>query len=483
MHADPRYRGLLIGNASFPSDPHALPELRGPLVDLKELGQALTDDKVGLFSPGNILSLPDKEVHELRKNLDKFFSTAMREDVLLLYYSGHGRLDEYGELYLCASDTMLDTPRATALSAAEINNMIRSSAAATVVIVLDCCHSGAWKADVDLAAPVAGKGRYVLTSNRSTQLARDAEAEGQPSPFTEMLVRGLRHAEAAGHLTVSELYRQVHHWMTEGSPRPPQLSFIGEGDIAIARRGKNRQRKRPHQLGSRRLLAQPQAEQDNKKHAVQIVPDAATKEPIVFEESWTGDENPQEFSQYDDRIGPMAICLVFSGLFIWGYFSLSGLLAWVMIGLFILDMAAFANKADGLYPRRMLRQSMRPRTLRIDEEGITATDASGRQHVPWSMVASVVVKHADTIAWEHYPLALHLNLRNPDSSAPRVLYRPAGWPTGVTLPDVCRGQIWLKADDYVPICILGPMPEPRRVDMKNVIAIHGKISVHAYGSW
>ncbi|AEM84201.1 caspase family protein [Streptomyces violaceusniger] len=245
MPADPHYRALLIGNATFPRDPHALLTLRGPLVDIEKLGQALTDDKVGLFPPDNVLSLPDKGVQELREELDQFFTTAGREDVLLLYYSGHGQLDEHGRLYLCAGDTTPDRLRATTLSAAEINNMIDSSAAATTIIVLDCCHSGTFKTGASLASPVAGKGRYVLASNRATQLARDAEVEGQPSPFTGMLVHGLRHAQSTSYLTVRELYDQVHHWMTKSTPLPPQLSFAGEGDVAIARRKKNRPRPRP----------------------------------------------------------------------------------------------------------------------------------------------------------------------------------------------------------------------------------------------
>ncbi|MFB7419804.1 caspase domain-containing protein [Streptomyces sp. NPDC056210] len=478
MHADPRYRGLLIGNASFPSDPHALPELRGPLVDLKELGQALTDDKVGLFSPSNILSLSDKEVHELRKNLDKFFSTAMREDVLLLYYSGHGRLDEYGELYLCASDTMLDTPRATALSAAEINNMIRSSAAATVIIVLDCCHSGAWKADLDLAAPVAGKGRYVLTSNRSTQLARDAEAEGQPSPFTEMLVRGLRHGEATGHLTVGGLYWQVHHWMTEDSPRPPQLSFIGEGDVVIARRGKNRRKKYSHQLGNRQPLAQRNVEQKGRQRTIQLTPEAVTEAPAVFEASWTGDEKPLKFSNHEDRtrvaLIPSTIgylCLgVGSFLHAPGFVYVLGLV-FVLLGL---------DEDQGWFERWRLRRGLQARTLRVDAAGITVTDASGRQNVPWSVVAQVAVRRTEATVFEHQLEALHLHLQEPNFKAPMTLYRPAGWPNRTALPEVSRAPGW---EDWVPVCVLGPLPEPRRVDLKNVIAAHAEHPLETYGCW
>lgn len=233
--AGQRYRGLLIGNASFSRDPHGLPALDGPLIDIEQLRHALTDDQVGLFSPDDLPTLPDWGVQDLRERVDEFFASATREDTLLLYYSGHGELDERNTLYLCARDTKTRNLRSTALSSTEINNMIDGSAAATTIIVLDCCHSGAFKG-ADLATPVTGRGRYVLTSSRATQLALAARRPQQPSPFTGLLVRGLRHADAQGHLTVAELYRQVHCWMAEESVLAPQLRITGEGDVVIARR-------------------------------------------------------------------------------------------------------------------------------------------------------------------------------------------------------------------------------------------------------
>jgi hypothetical protein len=100
-----RYRGLLIGNATFPRDPHALPDLYGPGVDIEQLKQALTDDRVGLFRTEDLQHLPDHGIQDIRERAEELFTTAAREDVLLLYYSGHGQLDERGTLYLCAKDT------------------------------------------------------------------------------------------------------------------------------------------------------------------------------------------------------------------------------------------------------------------------------------------------------------------------------------------------------------------------------------------
>ncbi|MEU5837326.1 caspase family protein [Streptomyces diacarni] len=233
-----RYRGLLIGNADYPRDPHALPALEGPLTDIVELRNALADEQVGLFDSADLEVLPDYGIHDLRERVDELFTTATRGDVLLLYYSGHGQLDERGTLYLCARDTRTAALRATALSAIEINNILDGSPATSILIVLDCCYSGAFKGATP-TTPVAGRGRYVLTSSRSTQLAQAATRPGQPSPFTRQLVRALRSAPSsagAEHLTVVEIYRQVHHWMTADAVIAPQLRFAGEGDVALARR-------------------------------------------------------------------------------------------------------------------------------------------------------------------------------------------------------------------------------------------------------
>ncbi|MGY3685044.1 hypothetical protein [Streptomyces sp. TE33382] len=61
--AEPRrYRGLLIGNAAFPRDPHALPALNGPRDDIKQLRKALTDPQIGLFDPADLEAVRDSGI-------------------------------------------------------------------------------------------------------------------------------------------------------------------------------------------------------------------------------------------------------------------------------------------------------------------------------------------------------------------------------------------------------------------------------------
>jgi hypothetical protein len=232
-----RYRALLVGNSRYPFDHDNLPTLEGPVNDVTLLRAALQDPVVGMFSEDDVTVRAEWASHELVGALDDFFSDADRSDVLLLYYSGHGRLDQTNTLYLCAHDTRTDRLRATAISSHRLNEMIEASVATRMIIILDCCHSGAFKGG-DLASPLAGMGRYVLASCRARELASDASHVNRPSLFTKHLVDGLRGAEPdpGDPLTLEELHAYVRDQLTERGLQRPQLVSRGDGGLAIARR-------------------------------------------------------------------------------------------------------------------------------------------------------------------------------------------------------------------------------------------------------
>ncbi|GAA2609932.1 caspase, EACC1-associated type [Paractinoplanes durhamensis] len=234
-----RYRAILIGNSSYPVDEHNLPPLIGPRNDIVALRDALQDPGQGLFGPGSVTLQPDGSMQEVLVGLDEFFTTAGRDEVLLLYYSGHGRLDEYGNLYLCTRDTRADRLRSTSISSRAVDGIIEGSAASRVIIMLDCCHSGAFKG-ADMVRAFEGTGRYVLTSCRAQELANDASAEDGTSLFTGQVVAGLRTAPAArstaGHLTLEELFEFTRNGLAELGRQRPQFKADGEGGLAIARR-------------------------------------------------------------------------------------------------------------------------------------------------------------------------------------------------------------------------------------------------------
>jgi Caspase domain len=234
-----RYRALLIGNSTYPADEHNLQALKGPVKDIAAVNRALADSATGLFADADVTLLPEVTSARAIRAMGRFFGAAARDDVLLLYFSGHGKLDQAGRLHLCMQDTETTDLLATAVSSARINEFADASHASNIVIVLDCCFSGAFRG-ADLGDAVAGPGRYVLTSCRGTQLANDATVENSTSHFTQHLVEGLLGAAADhdgdGYVSFSELYAYVDRRLRETGKQIPQRRVTGDGDLRLARR-------------------------------------------------------------------------------------------------------------------------------------------------------------------------------------------------------------------------------------------------------
>ncbi len=77
---------LLIGNSEY-QDP-SLARLKAPDSDVRALAEILKDPAIGGFDDAKpILSQSSKDV---RVEIGDFFAEKKRDDLLLLYFSGHG---------------------------------------------------------------------------------------------------------------------------------------------------------------------------------------------------------------------------------------------------------------------------------------------------------------------------------------------------------------------------------------------------------
>ncbi|WFE44106.1 HEAT repeat domain-containing protein [Verrucosispora sp. WMMD1129] len=227
------YKALLICNSDYGRS-GTLPFLRGPEKDGNLLAAALTDPDRGMFTDATVRPEQNLTSAQMQRTINEFFRSASPEDTLLFYFSGHGR-SELQKLYLCGVDTERDLIPGTAVGNDTMNAILQQCVARTKIFILDCCDGGAFKGD-NLAEQFAGRGRFVLTAAAATELAKDAELDGQPSPFTAALVDGLLGGASVdndGNVTLATLYDYLHATLT--SPRPGQ-KFDGYGRIAIARR-------------------------------------------------------------------------------------------------------------------------------------------------------------------------------------------------------------------------------------------------------
>ena len=248
-----RRRALLIASASY-ADP-ALASLRAPTGDVEALAAVLADEAIGGFE---VDQLVDRPTDAIKKRIEDFFRDSRRNDLLLLYFSGHGVLSQDRRFYFATATTELEWVRTTAIDDRFVNEAMDQSRARSIVLVLDCCHSGAFgkglvpksALSADVEHRFDGHGRVTLTASNALEYAfeetdpatgiNQLETAAPGSLFTRCLVEGLRSGEADtdddGAVSVDDLYDYVKHRVRELSPhQSPRMSGDVSGDIVIAR--------------------------------------------------------------------------------------------------------------------------------------------------------------------------------------------------------------------------------------------------------
>ena len=197
-------RVLLIGVADY--DHYGdIPAVRHNLRQL--LSELLTRDKYGRLTggvPARALESPTGP--ELMRAVRRAASEA--RDLLLCYFSGHGYLHfdpgRHGagpstELYLLPREATTERPWEQGIKYSELRDLLcAGSPAERVVLILDCCYSGAAQ-------------RERLPTGRPFALITSAKPRGQqwkgdgtgPTPFTAALLSALRAGD--GQVTVADL--------------------------------------------------------------------------------------------------------------------------------------------------------------------------------------------------------------------------------------------------------------------------------------
>ena len=228
-------RAILIGNSTFKS----LPALRCPRADVDAMKQVLTDEKICWFSP--VHALLDAPHNEIFTRINEVMRDAEKEDLVLIYYSGHGLLDNRGRLYLAANNTDPSLLPATAVSVAAIRDCLSQSRCRRFVLVLDCCYAGAATADfrrngsgisMDFASgeAVEGIGEFVMSASNAIQRAEEKQNDSL-SLFTKHIVEGLGSSNADtdgdGIIRLDELYGYVKGRLAGEGRQEPLQWFSG----------------------------------------------------------------------------------------------------------------------------------------------------------------------------------------------------------------------------------------------------------------
>ena len=236
-----RSRAILIGNSRFEAE--GLPDmpvadgcltavtqlLAGELCNWPEAGIVRFDD---VYEPA---SLARRLVPELRAV----------QDLLLVYYVGHGVQSAEGDLVLAlgGTDPALDTLVHTGLPYASLAEMMRDCPARTKLVILDCCYAELANKDLfrfqsaDLAETYPVDGLYFLGASRRMKRAK-YPLDGQLTYFTEAFVETVKLGIRGGPrtLTLAEYYPVLRRRLMEASlPEPVEAGIRHARQYPFAR--------------------------------------------------------------------------------------------------------------------------------------------------------------------------------------------------------------------------------------------------------
>ena len=226
---------LLVGVGSYENE--QLSDLDSPMIDVRDWAEVLRSRELGSFDDVRVLL--NEDAHVLQNRIYDFLSAAGPADFLLMYYSGHGRLHENRRLYLTATTTDPDRLPPTAMPADELRHWVDECRAGQLVLVLDCCHAGAF---ADLKQ-WGNRSRIVLVSAGSTELAHEGDGHRQhalPSAFSGPFLEGLRTGAADrdgnGVISVREAFEYAAVRMVGRGERrqTPQMRAAGVGDLILS---------------------------------------------------------------------------------------------------------------------------------------------------------------------------------------------------------------------------------------------------------
>src|SRR6266545_4688313 len=237
---------LIIGNTEY-TDP-GLAQLTAPGKDAEDFAGVLKDQEICAFDEVKILL--NQVSSAVIEAVDEFFDQKKPDDLLLLYFSGHGVRDELGSLYLAVKNTNRFRLRSTAVKSDYIRESMNQSRSKRQVLILDCCNSGAFAQGTKAATGVsigtatefeAGYGRIILTASDSTQFAWEGDkviGKTDNSLFTHFLVKGLEgeaDLDGDGRITVDEVYDYAYEKVRLATPKqtPSKFSSKQQGEIVL----------------------------------------------------------------------------------------------------------------------------------------------------------------------------------------------------------------------------------------------------------
>lgn len=207
-------KALLIGINDYPNG-H---ELTGCIEDIQQVKSVI--ERNGNGSPNfGVRMLPNVQTTaEVMGAIHQLF--AGNEDTALLYFSGHGYINNTGAEIVVPQNIETSGHYYTGIQMSTIMDIVNRSNVRNKVVILDCCYSGNMgKYNIIDAGSTLNTGVSILTACRDDEVAMEAGGHGL---FTELLCNALNGgaADYCGNITIGGVYAYIDRSFGPWDQRP-----------------------------------------------------------------------------------------------------------------------------------------------------------------------------------------------------------------------------------------------------------------------
>jgi hypothetical protein len=246
---------VVVGVGDYRSDD--IPDLEFAPADARAVKEFLESDAAGPFDEVLYLENEQATGAAMREALFVFLQQADWDDLVVIYYAGHGAPDpgRPDNLYLLPTDAQLGSLAATGFPMWDVKTALRRQIAAErVLVIADACHSaGAADGDVvggsasnEIAGGFQGlftpSRRLMMTAADTNEFSLEDERWGGHGVFTHFLLDGLRGSgdlDENGIVTFTELFDYVSANVRQATSgrQNPQRSGLGDIPLAVVGSG------------------------------------------------------------------------------------------------------------------------------------------------------------------------------------------------------------------------------------------------------
>ena len=214
-------RALIVGIDDYQARP-----LSGCVNDAIRIGDTLSRNEDGSANFAcRLLTAPSANVTRsiLKNNIEELF--AHDADVALFYFSGHGVLTKLGGYLVTQDATKYDE----GVAMSDVIILANQALIREVLIILDCCHSGAF-GDIpifDNDRAILREGISILASSRSSQSSLEVGGSGV---FTSLVCDALNGgaSDVCGNVTAASVYAYVDLALGAWDQRPLLKSHVSK---------------------------------------------------------------------------------------------------------------------------------------------------------------------------------------------------------------------------------------------------------------